>query len=157
MEQYFDSLPKEMQKKILNTPLTIYECVGEEPEIKQWFRTINIAGVPLNDQELNNSIYSGPFATRAKEEFSNSQNSNIQKWSSYISGSANRQDFLKCALDWVSKGQIEDYMAKHRNDTNIKELKTYFTTVIDWASTVFTDGESEKRGIEWGCLNGTYK
>jgi len=157
MEQYFDSLPKEMQKKILNTPLTIYECVGEEPEIKQWFRTINIAGVPLNDQELNNSIYSGPFVTRAKKEFSNSQNSNIQKWSSYISGSANRQDFLKCALDWVSKGQIEDYMAKHRNDTNIKELKTYFMTVIDWASTVFTDVESEMRGIEWGRLYETYK
>ena len=152
MEQYFDSLSKDLQQKILNSSLTIYECVGEEPEIKQWFKTINIAGVPLNEQELNNAIYSGPFVTKAKEEFSNSQNSNIQKWSSYISGSANRQDFLECALDWVSKGNIEDYMAKHRNDDSIKELKKYFTSVIDWVSTVFSEVYGEMRSVEWGRL-----
>ena len=127
MEQYFDSLPKELQKKVLNTELTIYECEGEEPEIKEWFKTINIAGIPLNNQELNNAIYSGPFVTRAKEEFSNSSNSNIQKWSAFISGSANRQDFLETALEWVSKGKIEDYMASHRRETNINELKGYLS------------------------------
>lgn len=94
MEQYFDSLAPELQTRIMNTKLTIYECQGEEPEIKAWFKTINIAGVPLNNQELNNAIYSGPFVTLCKEEFSNSQNANIQKWSAYISGSANRQDFV---------------------------------------------------------------
>jgi hypothetical protein len=156
MEQYFDSLAPEMQSKILNTKLTIYECEGEEPEIKAWFKTINIAGVPLNIQELNNSIYSGPFVTLGKEEFSNSQNANIQKWSAYISGSANRQDFLKCALDWVSKGNIEDYLAIHRRDNNIKELKTYFNSVIDWVSGVFTDVESEMCGLEWGRLYEEY-
>jgi hypothetical protein len=157
MEQYFDSLAPELQSKILNTTLTIYECEGEEPEIKAWFRTINIAGVPLTNQELNNAIYSGPFVTLAKEEFSNSQNANIQKWGAYVSGSANRQEFLECALDWVSKGKIEDYMALHRKDNNIKELKTYFTTVIEWVSTVFTDVESEMRGLEWGRIYETYK
>ncbi len=157
MEQYFESLAPELQAKILNTKLTIYECEGEEPEIRSWFKTINIAGVPLTNQELNNAIYSGPFVTLAKEEFSNSQNANIQKWSAYVSGSANRQEFLECALDWVSKGKIEDYMALHRKDTNIKELKTYFTSVIDWVSTVFTDVESEMRGLEWGRLYETYK
>lgn len=156
MEQYFDSLAPELQSKILNTKLTIYECEGEEPEIKAWFKTINIAGVPLNDQEFNNAIYSGPFVTLGKEEFSNSQNANIQKWSAYISGSANRQDFLKCALDWVSKGNIENYMAMHRKDGNIKELKIYFNSVIDWVSTVFTDVESEMKGLEWGRLYETY-
>ena len=148
-EQYFDSLSKNLQKKVLNTKLTIYECEGDEPEIKNWFKTINIAGIPLNEQELNNSVYSGPFVTKAKEEFSNSQNSNIQKWNSYISGNVNRQDYLEAALDWVSKGKIEDYMAQHRNDTNIKELKTYFTSVIDWVSTVFTDVESEIWYRDW--------
>jgi hypothetical protein len=157
MEQYFGSLAPELQSKILNTQLTIYECEGEEPEIKAWFRTINIAGIPLNNQELNNAIYSGPFVTLAKEEFSNSQNANIQKWSAYISGSANRQEFLQCALDWVSKGKIEDYMAQHRKDDNIKELKTYFNSVIDWVSTVFSDVETEMRGLEWGRLFETYK
>lgn len=156
MEQFFDSIASELQTKVLNSKLTIYECEGEEPEIKLWFKTINIAGVPLNEQELNNAIYSGSFVTFAKEEFSNSQNSNIQKWSAYISGSANRQDFLKIALDWVSKGKIEDYMASHRRDKNIKELKNYFNSVIDWVSTVFTDVESEMKGLEWGRLYETY-
>ena len=157
MEQYFESLAPELQGKILNTKLTIYECEGEEPEIKSWFKTINIAGVPLTNQELNNAIYSGPFVTLAKEEFSNSQNANIHKWSAYLSGSAIRQDFLECAIDWVSKGKIEDYMALHRKDNNINELKTYFTSVIDWVSTVFKDVEREMCGLEWGRLYETYK
>jgi len=152
MQQYFSSLATEIQDVILNTKLLVYECEGTEPEIKQWFKTINIAGVPLNQQEINNAIYSGPFVTLCKEEFSNSQNANIQKWSAYISGSANRQEFLERALDWVSKGEIDDYMSRHRFDKNITELKQYFTSVIDWVSTVFTDVESEMKGLEWGRL-----
>ena len=97
MEQYYDSIAADKLSKILKTKLTIYECEGKESEIKEWFKTINISGVPLNNQELNNAIYSGPFVTLAKEEFSNSQNSNIQKWSAYVKGTANRQDFLECA------------------------------------------------------------
>jgi len=152
MEQYFDGIAENKQAKILKTKLLIYECEGTESEIKEWFRTVNIAGIPLNNQELLNAVYSGPFVTLAKEEFSNSQNANIQKWSAYISGSANRQDFLECALDWVSKGNIGDYMSKHRKDKSIKELKNYFNTVIDWISSVFIDVEDAMRGLEWGRL-----
>ena len=152
----FDSLPADQQAKIQDSKLLIYECEGTESEIKKWFETINIAGVPLNDQELLNAIYSGPFVTLAKAEFSNSQNVSIQKWSAYIKGSANRQQFLERALDWVSKGDIGGYMSAHRNDNNINELKTYFNSVIDWVSTVFTDVESEMRGLEWGRLYEEY-
>ena len=146
----FDSLPADQQAKIRDSKLLIYECEGTETEIKQWFETINIAGVPLKPQELLNAIYSGPFVTLAKAELSNSQNANIQKWSAYVKGSANRQDFLERALDWVSKGHIGDYMSEHRNDNNINELKTYFNTVIDWVSTVFNDVKKEMQGLEWG-------
>ena len=156
MEQYFGGMAKDKQNKILETKLLIYECEGTESQIKEWFKTINIAGVPLNNQELLNAVYSGPFVTKAKEEFSNSQNANIQKWSAYVSGSANRQEFLECALDWVSKGNIGDYMSKHRKDKNIDELKKYFNTVIDWVSSVFTDVESEMRELEWGRLYEEY-
>jgi hypothetical protein len=156
MQQYFSGIATDLQNKILETPLLIYECEGEESEIKQWFKTINIAGVPLNSQEINNAIYSGPFVTLGKTEFSNSQNANIQKWSAYISGSALRQDFLERALEWVSKGKIDDYMSSHRFDTNINELKNYFNSVIDWVSTVFIDVENEMRGLEWGRLYETY-
>lgn len=156
MEQYFSGMARDKKDKILETKLLIYECEGVESEIKEWFKTINIAGVPLKNQELLNAVYSGPFVTLGKEEFSNSQNSNIQKWSAYISGSTNRQDFLERALDWTSNGQIEDYMSRHRCDKNIAELKTYFNSVIDWVSGVFSDVESEMRGLEWGRLYEEY-
>lgn len=156
MEQYFSGISKDKQEKIMQTKLTIYECDGTESEIKEWFKTINIAGVPLKEQELLNAIFSGPFVTLAKEEFSNSQNSNIQKWGAYIKGSVNRQDFLAKALEWVSKGKIDDYMSKHRYDKNINELKTYFNSVIEWASKTFIDVESEMKGLEWGRLYEEY-
>lgn len=156
MEQYFSGMAKDKQAKILDTKLTIYECEGKESEIKEWFKTINIVGVPINAQEERNAVYSGSFVTLGKEEFSNSQNANIQKWSAYIKGSANRQEFLECALDWVSKGHIDDYMSHHRFDKNITELKKYFNSVIDWVSSVFIDVESEMRGLEWGRLYEQY-
>lgn len=156
-EQLFGGFALDKKNKILNTKLLIYECEGTESEIKEWFRTINIAGVPLNSQELLNAVYSGPFVTLGKEEFSNSKNSNIQKWSVYISGSANRQDFLERALQWVSKDSVSEYMSRHRFGNSITELKDYFTSVIDWVSTVFIDVESEMKGLDWGRLYETYR
>lgn len=150
IEQYFRGLDDEIKTKFLKTKLTIYICEGEEKEIKEWFKTINIAGVPLNEQELLNAIYSGPFVTKAKEEFSNSQNSNMQKWTSFINGSPLRQDILKEALKWVSKDNIDAYMSIHRYDQNINELKLYFNSVIDWITSVFIDVENEMRGLDWG-------
>ncbi len=156
MEQYFGGMAKDKKAKILEAKLLIYECEGTESQIKEWFKTINIAGVPLVPQELLNAIYSGQFVTLGKEEFSNSQNANIQKWSAYIRGSANRQAFFERALDWASKGNIDDYMSIHRHDKNINELKKYFNSVIDWISSVFTDVESEMCGLEWGRLYELY-
>ena len=156
MEQYFSWLAENLQDKILKTPLLIYECEWEESEIKERFKTINIAWVPLNEQELLNAVYSWPFVTKAKEEFSNSQNANVMKWWAYISWVVNRQDFLHTALDRVSKGEIWNYMSKHRYDDNITELKTYFTTVIDRISGVFSDVESEMKWQEWWRLYETY-
>ncbi len=156
MEQYFRGIAKDKQEKILKTPLLVYVCEGTESEIKEWFKTINIIGVPLNHQEVLNAIYSGTFVTLAKEEFSNSQNNNINKWSSYISGVVNRQEYLECALNWVSKGHIEEYMSIHRHDTNITELKTYFNSIIDWIDGLFDEIHSEMKNIEWGRLYETY-
>ncbi len=155
-EQYYSGMADVQREKILNTPLLVYICEGEEPEIKDWFKTINIAGVELTKQEILNAVYSGPFVTLAKEEFSNSQNSNVQKWGAYISGDVKRQAYLERALDWVSHGLIDNYMSKHRHDHDINELKTYFSTIIDWISSVFTDVESEMKGLEWGRLYETF-
>ena len=156
MQQYFSGLDKDKQQLILDTKLTIYICQGDEHEIKEWFRTINIAGVPLVQQELLNAIYSGPFVTAAKAEFSNSQNALVQKWKAFVKGDVKRQAYLETALDWVSKGNIEEYMSIHRYDNNISELKTYFTSVIDWADSVFQDIRPEMCGLEWGRLYEAY-
>lgn len=154
--QYFSSLSSELQQRILDTELLVYECEGTEDEIRKWFETVNIAGVPLNTQELLNAVYSGEFVTLAKAEFSNSQNANIQKWSHFISGAVNRQDYLEKALEWVSHNHVKEYMSQHRHDTNITELRNYFNSVIDWIGSVFLDVESEMRGREWGRLYETY-
>lgn len=160
MPHYYAAMPDDQKKIINETKLTIYICEGTETEIKEWFKTINIAGIPLNKQEIANAVYSGPFVTKAKEEFSNSQNANIQKWSAFIKGDVLRQEYLRVALEWVCKSaadeNVEAYMSHHRNDTNITELKSYFTSVIDWVSSVFSDVFSEMRGLEWGRLFETY-
>lgn len=160
-EQTFSSLPKEERDKILDSELLVYVCSGTEPEIKEWFETINLVGVPLNKQELRNAIYSGPFVTAAKAEFSNSQNALQQKWSHFVKGDPKRQEVLQEALDWVasSKGQsIDGYMAAHRTDTGIGELKTYFTSVIDWIDSVFiAPPDPAMRGLDWGALYEEHK
>lgn len=152
MEQVFSGLDKSKQEKILCYPLTIYICEGEEPEIKKWFETINIAGEPLNEQELLNAIYSGPFVTKAKEVYSNSNNPQMQKWCSYIKGNPKRQEILETALSWVARGKknIDGYMSLHRQDATIEELKSYFDTVIDWAKGVFGVPYDGMRGLPWG-------
>jgi len=105
-EQTFSSLPVEEQDKIRDSDLLVYHCQGTEKEIKEWFKTINIAGVPLNAQEMLNAIYSGPFVTKAKAEYSNSKNANTQKWSSYIKGEPKRQEILEVALEWVAESTV---------------------------------------------------
>ncbi len=155
-EQTFSSLPPEERDAIIDSTLLVYVCTGTEKEIKDWFQTINIAGVPLNRQELLNAIYSGPFVTAAKSVFSNSGNSNQQKWSSYVKGDPKRQEVLEVALSWVaaSQGQtIDGYLAQHRQDTNIGGLQHYFNSVMAWIDGVFVRSpDAEMRGLEWGRL-----
>ena len=157
--QYFSGLPEEQQQKIMQSPLLVYECEGEEKEIKEWFKTINIVGIPLKEQELLNAIYSGEFVNAAKRVFSNSQNAEIQKWSHYIKGDVKRQDYLAEALKWIcdSKGMsVDAYMSQHRHDTSTGELECYFRSVIDWTSATFTMVERDMCGLEWGRLYETY-
>lgn len=148
--KYFNSLDDDLKKKITETKLTIYVCEGEPSEIQSWFETINIVGVPLVKQELRNAAYHGPFVTKAREIFSNSGNSNMNRWRTYVKGDPKRQAILETALDWVSHHDIETYMAKHRNDNEIAELIRYFDTVVDWIDSIFEYTGSEMCGQSWG-------
>ena len=152
----FSALPKDKQALVENTRLLVYECEGMESEIKQWFQTINIAGIPLNEQEELNAVYSGPFVTKAREVFSNSRNTNVQKWGAYVRGSVKRQDFLRTALDWVSHGEVEEYMQQHRQDTQIDELQAHFEDVIAWVESIFSETYKEMCGLPWGQLYDQY-
>lgn len=153
-EQTYSSLSEDLKQLINESKLDVYECSGTETEIKEWFKTINTEGVPLNNQELLNAIYSGPFITAAKAEFSKSTNSNIQKWSAYVKGDPKRQEILAIALDWISSAKkitVDSYLASNRRSPDISELQTYFTSVIDWVGNVFPGvPRSEMRGLPWG-------
>jgi hypothetical protein len=155
-EQTFSSLDPSLQKQIINSELLVYVCKGTETEIKEWYQTINIAGVPLNEQEMLNAIYSGPFVTSAKAEYSNSNNALQQKWAAYVSGDPRRQEVLAVALNWVSASKqqtVDGYLAAHRQDPSIQELSTYFSTVIDWIDSVFVcSPDRAMRGLNWGEL-----
>lgn len=158
--QKFSSLTKDQQDMIMDTTILIYECEGTETEIKAWFQTINIVGVPLNAQELRNAVYSGPFVTEAKSKFSNTKSSFHAKWSIFVKAEVRRQGLLETALSWVAQAEdktIDQYMAEHRHDDNCDELYDYFTTVIDWAAGIFTGTHSSMSTVEWNKLYEKYR
>lgn len=152
----FKTLNEDERQLIENTKLLVYICEGTETEIKEWFEIINIGGIVLNDQEKLNAIYSGPFVSAARKEFSNKEDARIQKWSCYISGSANRQEYMQEALRWVSHDNIKNYMQEHRRDTNINELKIYFNDVISWIERTFDNVYPKMKGLNWGELYEKY-
>lgn len=159
-QHYYSSLSAAKKNFLLETRLTIYICEGNEDEIKTWYRTINIAGLALNQQEIDNAIYSGSFVTAAKALFSNSTNPKLHLWKNFVRGNVKRQEVLRTALEWIVKSSndsaVEDYMSKHRRDETADELENYFEQVIAWAKETFPDTHEEMCGLEWGRLYETY-
>ncbi len=153
----FNSLQDDEQEEILNYTLMVYFCEGEPSEKLHWFRTINIAGEKLADQELRNAVYSGSWVTDAKRYFSKSGCPAYGLGSDYMTGSAIRQEYLETAINWISKGNIEVYMLNHQNDPNANALWLYFQQVISWVKAVFPSYRREMKGIAWGELYNTHK
>jgi hypothetical protein len=153
----FHNLPKDKQEQILNYHLMIYFCSGTESERLDWFRIINIAGEKLTDQELRNAVYAGSFVSDAKRYFSKNGCVAYQVGSDYLGGSAIRQEYLETAIDWISEGNIEDYISKHQHDAHAKVLWNYFQAVIDWVKTVFTNYRKEMKGVPFGPLYNEFK
>ena len=108
--QYFHNLEEVEKEQILDYRLMIYFCEGNDKEKLDWFKTINIAGEKLTDQELRNAIYTGTWLTDAKRHFSKSGGPAYNIGSDYLNGSPIRQDYLETTIDWISKGAIEQYM-----------------------------------------------
>lgn len=156
----FHNLTKTEQDHILNYKLLIYFCKGNDKEIQDWFKIINIAGEKLTDQELRNAIYTGTWLIDAKRHFSKTGCVAYQIGEKYMSGSTIRQEYLETALKWISdrdKAQIEDYMSKHQKDNDADELWMYYQSVIDWVNRLFPNYRKEMKGIDWGILYNQYK
>ena len=152
---YFHSLPTDKSEQILNYTLMVYFCSGEDSEKLDWFETINIAGKVLTKQELRNAVFSGSWVSDAKRYFS--KNSRPKIGDEYLSGSANRQEYLETAIDWISDGNIKEYMSKNQHEPNANELWLYFQSVISWVKATFPKYRKEMKGLKWGFFYNDYK
>lgn len=161
-ELAFTSLTADQQKQILDYPLSVYICEGTESEKLTWFRTINIAGKPLFEQELLNAMHTGPWLTDAKRWFSKTSAPAVQDGrDKLVIGSPNRQDILETALKWISNDNIESYMNHHKDDKDAQELWQYWQSVFDWVKRVFPNQDSARvklmKGLEWGSFYNEHK
>ena len=157
-DRFFHNLTNDEKEKILNYDLDIYICDGSDKERLDWFRTINISGEKLTDQELLNINYTGEWLSDAKRKFSKTGCVAYKVGSKYVKGSPIRQEYLETALSWISNGNVADYMAKHQHDINANELWLYFNNVIEWVKTTFDEKNYRKEmlGLNWGMLYNVY-
>lgn len=155
--RYFHNLQNDEQEQILNYKLMVYLCSGTDSERLEWFKTINIAGEKLTDQELRNAVYAGSWVSDAKRYFSKNGCPAYAIASNYMKGSPIRQEYLETAIDWISRGNIEAYMSQNQHTTNATEIWLYFQSVVNWVKAVFPKYRKEMKGVEWGLLYNEFK
>ena len=150
--RYFHNLPSDTADLILDYELMVYVCTGTDSEKLDWFRTVNIAGVKLTNQELRNAVYSGSWVSDAKRYFSRSKGAAYHIGNDHLKGSAIRQEYLETAIRWASDGTIEDYMGRHQHDARAEPLWEHFRRVIDWVTSCFATRPKLMRGQDWGAM-----
>lgn len=155
--RYFHNLQKDKQDQILNYKIMVYLCSGTDSERLEWFKTINIAGEKLTDQELRNAVYSGPWVSDAKRFFSKNGCAAYGLGGDYLSGTPIRQDYLETTIKWISNNDIENYMAKQQHEPNANDLWVYFQNVINWIKVYFPKYRKEMKGIQWGFIYNEFK
>ena len=156
-DRYFHNLQQDERDAILDYELTVYQCQGTDSEKLDWFRTINIAGEKLTNQELRNAVYAGSWTADAKRYFSKTQCAAWQLADKYMTGSPIRQDYLETAISWMNEANIDGYMATHQHDTNANPLWLYFQACIGWVKVTFPKYRKEMKGIAWGVLYNMFK
>ena len=156
MFRYFHNLQPDEQQQILDYELQVYICSGTDSEKLKWFKTINIAGEELTEQELRNAVYAGSWVSDAKRYFSKNNCAAYHLANKYVAGEVNRQKYLETAIDWISKGNIDIYMGNHQHDPNAVALWNYFQSVINWTKAIFPKYRREMKGVDWGTLYDKY-
>jgi len=148
----FHNLQDDQQEQILDYELMVYLCEGTDSEKLDWFKTINIAGEKLTDQELRNAVYHGPWVASAKKYFSKTGCPAYAISSDYVTGSPIRQELLETAIKWINGGKVDEYMRDHQHDQNAVELWTHFQGVIAWIEKTFTQKRAKMKSVKWGPL-----
>lgn len=154
--RYYHNLQPDEQEQIMNYELQVYVCSGTDSEKLKWFKTINIAGEELTEQELRNAVYAGMWVSDAKRYFSKNNCAAYNLASKYVSGEVNRQKYLETAISWISKGNVDVYMGNHQHDKSAVALWNHFQSVINWVKAVFPNYRREMKGIDWGTLYEKY-
>ncbi|MDE0471722.1 MAG: DUF262 domain-containing protein [Ekhidna sp.] len=153
----FHNLPKDKKEQILDYRLMVYVCSGTDSEKLEWFKTINIAGEKLTDQELRNAVYAGPWVSDAKRYFSKPECAAYNIGSDYLTGSPIRQEYLETVIKWASEGKVEEYMSQRQHNQNASALWRYFQDVITWVTSTFVKKRKSMKGVDWGMLYNTFK
>ena len=157
-DRYFHNLQDDEQEKILKYKIMVYFCSGSNSEKLDWFKTINIAGAQLTDQELRNAVYSGTWVSDAKRYFSKSGCPAYSIANDYMSGSPIRQDYLETAIKWISEDAIEEYMGQNQETPTAINLWNYFQSVISWVDASYTNKRKKlMKGVPWGKLYNEFK
>lgn len=158
--RYLFNLTEEEKEQFMNYEMLVYICEGTDKEKLDWFRTINIAGEELTEQELRNATYTGTWLADAKRYFSKNSCPAYDIGKDYVKGSPIRQDYLETVLTWISSKEgtdIEDYMANHQHDEDANALWVYFQSVINWVKMIFPNYRKEMKGLPWGLYYNKYQ
>lgn len=155
--RYFHNLQKDEQEQILDYELMIYRCSGTDSQKLEWFKTINIAGEKLTDQELRNAVFHGSWVTDAKRYFSKTGCPAYGIGSEYVSGSPIRQEYLETVIEWINSGDVDGYMATHQHDPNANGLWLYFQGVMAWVKATFPTYRNQMKSVQWGLLYNDFK
>lgn len=155
--RYFHNLQQDEQDAIYDYELMVYRCDGDDSEKLRWFEIVNIAGVPLEQQEIRNAVFAGPWTADAKRYFSKTQCAAWRLGNKYVAGSLDRQAYLETAISWINDGEVDDYMGIHQGDDSAEPLWAYFRSVINWAKATFPTYRKEMKGVPWGPLCNEFK
>ena len=150
--RFFANFTDAERERFLAYRLMVYRCEGTDEEKLRWFRTINIAGERLTEQELRNAVYAGPWTADAKRHFSKHNCVAKKVGGDYVSGRFDRQEVLETAIRWLCGGEPEGYMARHQHDPSAAPLWLHFQNVVAWVRTVFPHYRAKMKGLDWGRL-----
>lgn len=161
----FNNLDTAAKDAFLDYQLRIYICEGTDKEKLDWFQVINIAGEVLEQQEIRNALYHGPWLTSAKSAFSRRNCAAHRKYGKYMAGDYIRQKYLETVFSWKAEQEgftgrdaIVQFMQAHRDDPDANDLWNYYEDIFAWVQKIFGAGyDKSMKGVPWGFLYNAHK